>query len=204
MPAAASPSGPAVAAFADKRHGEHDDARHREKDRRVQQLAASRFDREILSRDDPDHAPERAHDGAPRLQAILIPLPQAPHVGLAGDQPAIVQNHGPIEHRFPDVEIVRGDQHDAAGRAQLSQPFNQRHGRGIVQSGERLVEQEQPRIVQQRALEGQPLAHARERTPTPGLPRDRPAARDAARRRRPSLDWGRRRGGRRTPGSRWL
>ena len=44
--------------------------------------------------------------------------------------------------------------------AELAQPFNQRHGRGIVQSGERLVEQEQPRIVQQRALEGQPLAHA--------------------------------------------
>ena len=32
--------------------------------------------------------------------------------------------------------------------------------RGLVEPGERLVEQQQPRIVQQRALEREPLPHA--------------------------------------------
>jgi hypothetical protein len=40
----------------------HDSAKE---NRRVEQLAASRLDREVLSRNDPDDAPECAHEAAP-------------------------------------------------------------------------------------------------------------------------------------------
>ena len=55
----------AVSALPDKRDGKHHDTRDREEHRRVEQLAASGFDRKIFSRDYPDDAPEGAHDATP-------------------------------------------------------------------------------------------------------------------------------------------
>ncbi len=46
-----------------------------------------------------------------------------------------------------------------AGRELAQAARHQRHG-AIVEAGERFVEQEQPRLVQQRALERQTLPHA--------------------------------------------
>jgi hypothetical protein len=93
------------------------------------------------------------------VQSILVPLPETAHVGLARNQAAIVKNHRTIEYRFANIEIVRRNQHDAAGRAQISQPGDQRHGRCIVQARERLVQQKQTRVVQKGAFESESLAH---------------------------------------------
>ena len=56
--------------------------------------------------------------------------------------------------------------------------------RAIVEAGERLVEQHQPRPMQQRALEREPLAHAAREAATPRRRRGRPARRARAPRRR--------------------
>ena len=48
----------------------------------------------------------------------------------------------------------------APASADAAQPLAGRRDGGVVQAGERLVEQHQPRRVQQRALDRQPLAHA--------------------------------------------
>ena len=55
---------------------------------------------------------------------------------------------------------MRGDEHDAASLAQVPQASAKRCRRCIVQASERLVEQHQPGLVQQRALEREPLPHA--------------------------------------------
>ena len=50
--------------------------------------------------------------------------------------------------------------HDPAGGAQRAQARDEVAHRPLVEAGERLVQQHEPRLVQQRALEGQTLPHA--------------------------------------------
>ena len=52
----------------------------------------------------------------------------------------------------------------APSRGQLAKPPAHRADRSIVEAGERLVEQHEPRAMQQRAFERQPLPHARARS----------------------------------------
>ena len=154
-------------------------ARQREEQRRVEHLAAPRPRSRSPSA---QRARRRARTSLmtppPHCRRSLIPLAAGPCTSgsLAISRPSCRMTRA-IEHRSADVEIVRGQQHDAARRAQLAQPFDQRHGRGIVEAGERLVEQHQPRLVQQRALERQPLPHAAREPRHEVVRRDRPAAR---------------------------
>ena len=54
---------------------------------------------------------------------------------------------------------MRGGDHDGALVAKPSQAAHQRMPRRVVEAGERLVEQQQPRAVQQGAFERQALTH---------------------------------------------
>ena len=62
--------------------------------------------------------------------------------------------------RLDRLEVVRGQQHDRAGARRPASRSCSAPRRRIVQPGERLVEEHEPRVVQQRALEREPLAHA--------------------------------------------
>ena len=113
MPAAASPSG----LLAHERHRKHDHARQREEDRRVDQLPAARLDRQILPRDDP-------HDAARTALMTLVTAAcsrawyrlRKPRTSrFARHQPAVVQHHRAVQHRF-------GRYRDRASPAATMQP----------------------------------------------------------------------------------
>jgi hypothetical protein len=55
---------------------------------------------------------------------------------------------------------VRRQPYDRAAGGQPTQPIRDEPDGAVVQSGERLVQQHEPRRVQQRALEREPLTHA--------------------------------------------
>src|SRR3954469_22577714 len=78
---------------------------------------------------------------------------------LDRDQAAAVKEDGAICHAIDRLEIVGRDQDDATGAPEIDQAGAKRRGRGIVEPGERLVEQDQPWFVQERPLERQPLPH---------------------------------------------
>ena len=101
--------------------------------------------------------------------AICLPLGARTAHGTApaaSPRPASIGTSRPsLQHdraggnRLDGLEVVRRDQHDAADVPEAGEALPQRRRRGVVQAGEGLVEQHQPRLVQQRALERQPLAH---------------------------------------------
>ena len=62
---------------------------------------------------------------------------------------------------------MRRQHDDGAAGGELPQPLGHDADRAIVEPGERLVEQHQPRLVQQRPLERRAAAACRARTPTP-------------------------------------
>ena len=71
------------------------------------------------------------------------------------------RNSALVEQPFRQIEVVRGEDDDgAARRAAPRSRATQRRRRGVVQPGERLVEQHEPRVVDQRALERHALPHA--------------------------------------------
>ena len=99
----------------------------------------------------------------------------ADHAGRPQEQRARQQPVG-------DVEIVRGED-DRCSRlaAARCSRADQRRRRRLVEAGERLVEQDQPRIVQQRALEREALPHAaREAADTRSSARSARPARSSA------------------------
>ena len=58
------------------------------------------------------------------------------------------------------IEIVRRQDDERAGGGEPSQALGHERDGAIVEPGERLVEQDDPRSMQQRAFEREPLAHA--------------------------------------------
>ena len=74
-------------------------------------------------------------------------------------KPAGTQEHRAIGDAVDGFQIVGGNEDDASVAAEIGQPAAQRRRRRVVEPGEGLVEQDQSRLVQQRALEREPLAH---------------------------------------------
>src|SRR6185436_16161328 len=78
---------------------------------------------------------------------------------LVADQLAIA-DHGNARHQpLRQIEVVRRDHDDRPGCSQSLHPIDGGVDRPVVEPGEGLVEQHEPRIVQQRALEPESLAH---------------------------------------------
>ena len=96
----------------------------------------------------------RTHDWPFDSDRAAFPRPP-----IDRQQPAAAQEDRAVGEAVDRFEIVGREQDDAAGAAQIGKPRAKRARRGIVQAGERLVEQHEPRLVQQRALEREPLTH---------------------------------------------
>ncbi len=151
-----------IAALAHERHGKHHHARDGEEHGRIDQLTASRFDREILPRHDPHDAPERIHDARPAMsRRCLIPARagRARPARVATSRPSCRMTARSSTASATSRSCVATSVMQPADRSSRNR-LDQRCRRRIVQPGERLVEQQQARAVQQRTLERQTLAHA--------------------------------------------
>ena len=96
---------------------------------------------------------------ADRARAVAQEL--ADRVGVAlGDEPPVHEHDDARRHPLDLVEHVRRDQHGAALLAELARQLDDPAALGRVGAVERLVEQQQLGIVDERAGELDPLAHA--------------------------------------------
>src|SRR2546428_4592282 len=88
------------------------------------------------------------------------PIPRAEPRGrrLVGNHPAIANERDAGHETVGQVEIVRSEQHDGAVRCEMLQPSRHDADRPVVQTGEWLIEQHQPRPMEKRTLEREPLA----------------------------------------------
>ena len=77
-----------------------------------------------------------------------------------GDQPAAGDHADAVGHALGDFEDMRGHDDGAAGRDALAQHVLDLPRRAGVEAGQRLVEDDQPRLVHQRAGERHLLPHA--------------------------------------------
>src|SRR4051812_48296931 len=85
---------------------------------------------------------------------------QAARRWLVGEETAVADQRDPGDQAVGEIEVVRGQKDDGAAGGEGAQPIGDQTDGAIVEAGERLVEQHQPRRMQQRTLERQPLAHA--------------------------------------------
>jgi len=85
----------------------------------------------------------------------------AQRTGAAVDrqQPATAQEHRAIGNTIDGFEIVGGDQDDASVAAKIAQSRTKGGRRCVVETGKGLVEQNQPRSMQQGTLECEALSH---------------------------------------------
>ena len=100
--------------------------------------------------------------------------PVAQRFGAPGSQ-----DEGVIDELFDRLEVVRGDDDNRAGASRSEQSLPQCARSGLIQARERLVEQHEPRRMQEGALERRAAAACRARRTTP--------ARRALRSRRPRV-----------------
>ena len=80
--------------------------------------------------------------------------------GSSRDQAATAQHDRGVEQRFDPRRVVRRQQDDRAAVAQRREPRQEQLRGHLVEAGERLVEQDDARPRDQRALEADPLPHA--------------------------------------------
>ncbi len=75
-------------------------------------------------------------------------------------KPSSAKKQRPRHHILGHVEIVCRQQNQTTLVAQPLQPRRQRRARGLIETREGFIEQEQPRVMQQGALERETLPHA--------------------------------------------
>ena len=157
MPAAASST--ARPSFTNA-NGEHEHAGHCEEQCRVQNLPALHFDRDVLAQH------ERARCGRtftpiPQPSAAVARAQAGFEAGSSATKRPVAQCSATrVDEPIGQIEIVRGEHARSPRRrpAHDSRSETTRTER-IVEPGERLVEQHEPRPMQQRALEREPLPH---------------------------------------------
>src|SRR5256885_9682586 len=104
------------------------------------------------------HAVRRNTSGRSDQRAVA--RAQSGGGGLVGDQLAGADQRDPRHQAVGEIEIVRGEDDDCAGGGERAQPIRDDADGAVVEAGERLVEQHQPRLVDQGTLEREPLPHA--------------------------------------------
>ena len=128
-------------ALAHERKREHQDARHREEQRRVGDLAAAHLDRQVLAQDQPGRR-GRSHASARCAHHVAIRATAGAPAAHRGRPRGRRAGTPPRPAAFGEVEIVRGQRRRwRRSRAALRSRATQRRGRRIVEAGERLVEQ---------------------------------------------------------------
>ncbi len=152
--------GPVVdrAPVRDEREGKHQHARDREEERRIRDLAAADFDRQILAEDEPGRAEEHQALGLP----ITARYVERNASGRGSDSSMRPSRRNTAWSRRPSAMsrscVARITM--APPLAQDAEAAEERRGRGVVESGERLIQEHEARLVDQRAFEGDTLAHA--------------------------------------------
>ena len=94
---------------------------------------------------------------APDQRAIA--RPEAGRRRLVGEHAAAADQHDAVDQAVGKIQIVCRQHDDGAARGQRTQAVGDDADGAIVEPGERFVEQHEPRPVQQRAFERQPLPH---------------------------------------------
>ena len=154
---------------ANEKTSTHDD---REEQRRVEDLAALHLDREVLPQHEQRGAQEHRH-AAPDRARDSARAGRAPPARRDSSRPSRTSATRVTRPSARSRSCVASDD-DGAGRPRARAAGRDTTPTGaIVEAGERLVEQHQPRLVQQRALEREPLAHAARETRRPRRRRDR-------------------------------
>ena len=102
-----------------------------------------------------------------RAEADLLAAAGGHQLGrrAAGDEPAPVDDHDPVGHLLRLVEVVGGEQHAHAGRAQLADELADELAAGDVDARGRLVEERHLGLADQRERERQPLLLAARHLP---------------------------------------
>src|SRR5581483_6027428 len=88
---------------------------------------------------------------------IAIARAQSRSCGFVGHDASAAHERDARHQAVGDVEVVRRDEHDAPLRGESAQAIDSHADRFVVEAGEGLVEQHEPRLVKKRALERQPL-----------------------------------------------
>src|SRR6266487_2880502 len=81
-----------------------------------------------------------------------ISVAQCSRSRIDRQEPPAAQQDSAIREAVDRFEVVSRQQDDTAGAAQISKARSKRAGCGIVEARKRLVEEHQPRFVQQRPL----------------------------------------------------
>ena len=77
-----------------------------------------------------------------------------------GDHPAVRDDADSVREPLGDLENMRGHDDGRAGAHAIRQNVLDLPGRGGVEAGQRLVEHQEPRLMDERAGERQLLPHA--------------------------------------------
>jgi hypothetical protein len=88
-----------------------------------------------------------------------IALPKRAGPVLERDKLACLQDDCAVKNVLRQVEIMRRNEHDAAGRLEGSQTSDERPSRRVIQPGEWFVKQQKTWFMQQNAFECETLAH---------------------------------------------
>ena len=72
---------------------------------------------------------------------------------------SVTQEQRLVQEPIGEIEIVGGQDHNPAFCAQPAQARDERGRRGVVETGEGFVEQDEAGLVDERALECEPLSH---------------------------------------------
>ena len=122
-------------------------------------LEAAHLDREVLAHDEPRDAEEAAHDVRHRLPVALAQAARC-RCRCRPCRPSLQEQIARVSRPSATSRSCVASTIRQPARCRSRSRADQRRGRRLIETGERLVEQQQPRLVQQRALERHALAHA--------------------------------------------
>ena len=95
----------------------------------------------------------------PRPDGLPVPVPEARGRRRRREQPAVAEDRHRVEQALGEIEVVGRHDDDGALAAETAEPRDQGLPGCVVESRERLVQEQQPGPMQQRTLEREPLAH---------------------------------------------
>jgi hypothetical protein len=111
-----------------------------------------------------------------------IAISQRSGQAVQENQAAATQENGAVADAVDRLEIVGGEKDDASRGAKFGEACTKRRGGAVVQTGERFVQQDEPRLVQECALDDDSglLGIPRENRPAGSSRASRPARSSAA------------------------
>ena len=103
---------------------------------------------------------ERARVGEAQADVAAGDQPLELVRGALGDEPAVVEHGDPVGELVGLLEVLRGEEDRHAARDELADDLPHRAPAARVQAGRRLVEEDDPRVADERHREVEPAPHA--------------------------------------------